>query len=233
MVESLERDEALRRHLTSNVAHELRTPLAVLKANLEAVADGVMEPDSETLSGLTSEVERLINLVRGIEDFTRAEASFFKPAQYEEVNLGEFVEGVLLNFRPLYQEKSLSLTLEGEGDLQAVIDIEKVEIVLRNLLSNALRHTEQGGIALRMEKAGKEGFSLTVTDTGSGITPDEQENIFKRFYKGESSTGVGLGLAIAREIVGIMGGSISVQSEKDKGSSFVVKLPIKPEEARI
>ncbi|NIR18002.1 MAG: histidine kinase, partial [Desulfobacterales bacterium] len=121
----------------------------------------------------------------------------------------------------------------GEGDLQAVIDIEKVEIVLRNLLSNALRHTEQGGIALRMEKAGKEGFSLTVTDTGSGITPDEQENIFKRFYKGESSTGVGLGLAIAREIVGIMGGSISVQSEKDKGSSFVVKLPIKPEEARI
>jgi signal transduction histidine kinase len=225
MVESLEREEALRSHLTSNVAHELRTPLAILKANLEAVADGVMECKPETLEGLASEVERLISLVRGIEDFTKAEASFFKPAEYERVELKNFVENVLQGFRPLFDEKGLVLTLEVGEPFTVDADIEKLDIVLRNLLSNALRHTQQGCVSVVIGKD-KARFFIEVADTGSGMSPEEQKNIFKRFYKGNESSGVGLGLAITLELVDIMGGAITVESRTGEGSIFRVELPL-------
>jgi signal transduction histidine kinase len=109
MVESLQREENLRKHLTSNVAHELRTPLAVMKANMEAVADGVVECDADTLRSLQAELERLINLVEGIEDITKAEASFFKRTEHEEVDLKEMLEAVLKGMRPMFMEKGLSL----------------------------------------------------------------------------------------------------------------------------
>jgi two-component system sensor histidine kinase BaeS len=225
MVETLEREESLRMHLTQNVAHELRTPLQVMRSNLEAVADGVIKADEKTVSSLMAEVLRLTNLVEGIEDLTRAEASFLKPARHERIALRGFLEGVVHGMRPLFEEKGIALEVVAEERLEAELDLEKLETVLKNIISNALKHTEVGSVQVTASRAGEDGLAITVEDTGPGLTPEELEVVFKRFYRGKGSSGVGLGLSIARELVEVMGASLEVESEKGRGSVFRVVIP--------
>ena len=226
MVNSLEREESLRRHLTSNIAHELRTPLAVLRANFEAAADGIVECNEEAVSGLQSEVDRLTNLVSGIEDFTKAEAYLLKPAVYETVSLSEFTRSIAVSMEKVFKDKGLKLTVIGQESLMADIDASKLEIVLRNLLSNALAHASGSTASISWGATGG-GFFLEVSDSGGGIAPEEMDNIFKRFHKGKDSGGVGLGLAIAKELVEAMGGTISAANVPGGGAAFRVELPTK------
>jgi len=226
MVETLEREENLRKRLTSNIAHELRTPLAVMKANFEAMADGVLELNRETLAGLGSEVERLITLVEGIEDITKAEASFFKHAAYSQVDVGEMLDGIVQGMLPLFREKGLEVSLPRGRELRVSTDPEKLEIILRNIVSNALKHTEKGSVRIDFG-TGDGKFFVEVADTGRGIPKEELGLIFKRFYKGEKSTGIGLGLAIAKELTDIMGGSVEAESTPGEGSTFRVTLPLR------
>ncbi|HEB02824.1 MAG TPA: HAMP domain-containing protein, partial [Nitrospirae bacterium] len=135
MVESLEREEALRQRLTQNVAHELRTPLTVMRSHLEAVADGIVDCSPKAMDTLMAEVKRLVNLVEGIEDMTKAEASFFKPAKTERMALSEFIEGVLGGLRPLFSEKGLELKVDVEQAAQADMDTDKLYTVLKNILT--------------------------------------------------------------------------------------------------
>jgi two-component system sensor histidine kinase BaeS len=224
MVETLEREESLRKRLTSNIAHELRTPLAVMKANFEAVADGVMECSRETLDGLGSEVERLISLVEGIEDITKAEESFFERVERTEVDVRLLVEGILQGMSAMFREKGLDIAMANEVPLTVATDPEKLEIILRNIISNSLKHTEKGSVRIGYGLMGGL-FFVEVRDTGRGIPEEQQGLVFKRFYKGEDSTGIGLGLAIAKELVDIMGGTIEVESTVGEGSTFRVTLP--------
>lgn len=225
MVESLEREEKIRQHLTSNIAHELRTPLTIMKSNMEAVADGVMDCDSAMLASLQAEVQRLINLVRGIEDFTRAEASFFKHSVKENVQLVRHVRDMVAGRRRLFEEKGLALDVSGDEALVVSVDTEKLELVIANILANALRHTRQGGVYITCGAEGGADFFVEIRDTGEGISEQEQELIFKRFYRGANSEGTGLGLAIASELAELMGGRISVASEQGKGAAFKLTLP--------
>jgi two-component system sensor histidine kinase BaeS len=227
MVESLEREETLRKHLTSNIAHELRTPLAIMKGNFEAISDGVKEPDAETLDALSSEVERLITLVEGIEDITKAEASFFEKAEYHGVDVGELISSLLQGIHPLFEEKGLSVEVVNERPFAVKTDPEKLEIILRNIINNALRHTEKGRVTVDYGIAGPgtENFFVSVQDTGGGIEEKDLELVFRRFHKGEESTGIGLGLAIARELAEVMGGTVTVESVTGRGSTFTVILP--------
>jgi signal transduction histidine kinase len=226
MVESLGREEALRAHLTSNIAHELRTPLAVLRANLEALADGVVTPNAPTFDGLQAEVARLTALVQGIEDFARAEASFLKPAEFQHVELGAFLEGLLHGFRTLFAEAGIRLDLEtGAEAVECSTDPGKLETAVRNIVSNALAYTPAGGSVRVTYGRGSGGVYLKVADTGIGIAPERIETVFKRFHRGEGSTGFGLGLAIARELVNAMGGSIGVTSVHGQGAEFRITLP--------
>ncbi|MEJ2323868.1 MAG: HAMP domain-containing sensor histidine kinase [Nitrospirota bacterium] len=228
MVESLKREEDLRRHLTQNIAHELRTPLSVMRSHLEALADGVIENTDEALETLSAELRRLINLVEGIEDVTKAEASFFKKPEYEKVGLGGFVEGIAQGMKPLFQKKGLELSVSARGEAEVVTDPEKLEIALRNILSNALSHTAEGGASVDY---GVEGgaFFVAVTDTGPGVPEEEREKIFKRFYKGGGSEGIGLGLSIAKETLELMGGRITVEGAPGGGATFRITLPAKGE----
>jgi signal transduction histidine kinase len=226
MVESLQREEVLRQHLTSNIAHELRTPLAVMRSHLEALSDGVIEDTDEALKTLSAELKRLINLVEGIEDITKAEASFFKRPEYEKVELGGFLGGILEGMRPLFVEKSLSLDISPGEALEVSADPEKLELVVRNVVSNALWHTETGGAKVEYGRDGDK-FFVSVTDTGKGIPDEELPKIFKRFYKGEGSEGIGLGLSIAKELLELMGGSITVESAPKEGARFRITLPVK------
>lgn len=224
MADALRREDTLRKHLTSNIAHELRTPLTIIKGNLEAVDDGIISDPRAVLENVNSEIDRIISLVEGIEDITRAEASFFKKGTPEDLNLKEFVESISGGMKKIIEEKGLYLKTEGP-DMDITTYPEKLHIILKNLLSNAYKYTSRGGITINWGKPkGNEGksFFISVEDTGKGIEESEHSKIFDRFYKDIMSTGKGLGLAIIKELTEVMGGIIELESEKDRGSRFTV-----------
>lgn len=228
MAEALQKEDSLRKHLTSNIAHELRTPLAVMKAHVEAMIDGVVEDTGEGLDNIRGEVERLTRLVEGIEDITKAEAGFFSPGEYKGINLKDFLQGIRFAMEPLFLEKRLVVSVTDRGDVDVVTDVEKLEIVVRNILTNSLKYTEGGGAWIDYGKKGT-GFFIEVRDTGIGIPEDEKAKIFTRFYRGRdaSDRGIGIGLAIVKELVDIMSGKIEVESKVGGGTTFRIWLPVK------
>jgi signal transduction histidine kinase len=226
MAEALRREDALRKHLTSNIAHELRTPLTIIKGNLEAVEDGVITDSQAVISDIRTEIERIVSLVEGIEDITQAEASFFKKGTPEEINLQEFVESVTSGIKEMIREKGLYLKTEGPT-LVVKSYPDKLHIILKNLLSNAYKFCETGGITVTWGQWKNEdmgSFYISVEDTGIGIAKEKTSVIFDRFVKSKQSTGQGLGLSIVRELAGVMGGAIEVESQEKKGTRFTVKF---------
>lgn len=226
MAEALEREDALRKHLTSNVAHELRTPLTIIRGNLEAIEDGVISDPREAIKNISAEIKQLVSLVQGIEDITRAEASFFKKGLMEKVNLKEFIGTLVSGMKNLFDEKGLYLKAIGSSVTVQTYP-EKLHIVLKNLLTNACKFTNTGGITIQWDTAnigGKKGFSISVEDTGEGIPEEQLARVFERFYKSTTSGGRGLGLAIVKELTEIMGGKVDVQSTAGKGSCFVIRF---------
>jgi two-component system sensor histidine kinase BaeS len=224
MAEALQREDSLRKRLTSNIAHELRTPLAVMKAHTEAMIDGVVTDQAQGLENIRIEVEKLIRLVEGIEDITKAEASFFSKKDYTEIDLPEFISRMASAMHPLAAGKGLQMTTVPKRDLRVVTDPEKLELILQNVLSNAIKYTEKGGISLDCGSR-KKMFFIEVTDTGIGIPEDKRELIFRRFYRGDKAHGIGLGLAIVKELLDVMGGSIDVEGAEGKGTTFRIWLP--------
>jgi len=230
MVESLEREESLRRHLTSNIAHELRTPVTVLRSNLEAVSDGILPCEPETIRSLEAEVERLTNLIAGIEDFTKAEAYLLRPAERNSVVLLDFTRSLARGMEKVFSDRDIALSITSEGAATVEVDAGKLETVLRNILANAASHAtppagEQGRVEIRSGSTGNGGFFIEVRDNGQGIPEEEVRNIFKRFYKGKDSAGTGLGLSIAKELVSAMGGTITASGNSQGGAAFRVELP--------
>ena len=226
MAASLQREEALRKHLTSNIAHELRTPLTIMKTQVEAISDGIVRDSRIGLENILSEIDKLVALVKGIEDITAAEASFFQKGVIEEINLKVFISGIIQEMLPSFHNRGLYLRIVDEKDLKVTTDVEKLERILKNLLSNAQKYTELGGASITYVDDGTR-FIIEVADTGRGISENDLPLIFNRFHRfGKHNTeGVGLGLAIAKELAEVMGGEISVRSEQGKGSSFKISLP--------
>jgi len=228
MAEALQKEELLRKHLTSNIAHELRTPLTVMKAQVEAMIDHVVTDIPGGLETIKAEVERLTTLVEGIEDLAKAEASFFSPGEYVRINLKEFLEGIVSRMGPIFHEKGLSFSLSEGGDLEVVTDVDKLDMIMKNLLSNSLKFTEKGGV--RIEYGNKESdFFMVLRDTGQGIPEDEIPKIFMRFFRGTGAgqRGVGIGLALVKELITVMGGRIAVTSAPGEGATFTLWLPIR------
>jgi two-component system sensor histidine kinase BaeS len=224
MAEALKREDALRKHLTSNIAHELRTPLTIIRGNLEAIEDGVISDPNTAIENIKSEIQRIISLVEGIEDVTSAEASFFKRGTLEEINLKGFIESITDGIRKLIEEKGLFIKTEGPS-ITVKTYPEKLHIILKNLLTNAYKFTSKGGITVNWDKYkhdGTAGFYISVEDTGKGITKEELSKVFERFYKDVESGGMGLGLAIVKELTEVIGGKIEVESTPNKGSRFTV-----------
>lgn len=226
MAEALRREDSLRKHLTSNIAHELRTPLTVIKGNLEAVEDGIISDPNIVIKNISSEIDRLISLVEGIEDITRAEASFFRKGKLEEVNLKELIEGIAEGMKKIIEGKGLYLKIDGIA-MSVETYPEKIHIILKNLLTNACKFTDAGGITIVWGKRPLEtgeGFYISVEDTGKGIEESDLSKIFDRFYKGENSGGKGLGLAIVKELAEVIGGKVEVESILNKGTRFTINF---------
>lgn len=224
MAEALEKEEALRKHLTSNIAHELRTPLSIMKANVEAMLDGVIEDNAQGMKNIQTEVEKLIRLVQGIEDITKAEASFFAKKDYVILNLRDFTATIARKMKPLASAKGLEIKINEAKDMNVHTDADKLERILQNILSNAIKNTQKGGIRIDYGSEG-EMFFIGVRDTGTGIEKNKLDLIFRRFYHGSDSNGLGLGLAIVKELLEVMGGRIEVESTVGEGSIFTLWLP--------
>ncbi len=224
MAESLQREEQLRKRLMSNIAHELRTPLTIMKTQVEAISDGLIERE-KGLENIRSEIDDFINLVKGIEDVTAAEASFFTKARETEINLKEFLVGIADELSPAYTERGLSVRVKNQDSTVVFADDEKLAKIVRNLLSNSLKYTEKGGAVIDYGKENG-GFFIEINDSGRGIPESEIPRIFDRFYRVNKvqSEGLGLGLAIVKELVDVMGGKITVRSTVNEGTTFRISL---------
>lgn len=229
MARTLEKEEMLRKRLTSNIAHELRTPLTIMKANIEAMLDGVITDSATGLNNLKAEIERLQRLIEGIEDIAKAEASFIKKGELTSINLGELLGNIMTSMMPLFAKKGLKISVIERGEANVLTDTEKVEGIVRNILSNSLKYTEKGSVTIDYGVEGKT-FFIEVVDTGIGISEEERDRIFKRFYRaGEDGSpalpGLGLGLSIVKELVEVMGGKIVLRSNVGVGTVFRIELP--------
>ncbi|MFH1703655.1 MAG: HAMP domain-containing sensor histidine kinase [Nitrospirota bacterium] len=226
MAESLQKEEKFRKQLMSNIAHELRTPLTIMKTQVEALSDGIITDKERAFENLNNEIVRLIRLVKGIEDVATAEASFFKKLEETNINLKEFLSGIADEMRLLFRDKNLSLELLGKQDLSVNVDAEKLEIIVRNILSNALKFSEKGRVSILYGKE-KERVFIDIRDTGKGISEENIPLLFNRFYRVQKTDdwGVGLGLAIVKELVTVMHGEIKVKSKIGEGSCFTIFLP--------
>lgn len=230
MASRLEADEGRRRALLADVGHELRTPLAVIRGNLEAIVDGVHPADEAHLSGLIEETRVMERLVEDLRTLSLTEAGtlqLHREPTDPDVLLGEVAAG----YRAEASRTGVAIDLSAPDDLPIVeVDPVRIREVLANLVGNAFRHTPPGGrISLKGDReADGDGVVFTVSDTGAGIEPELLPHIFDRFAKGPNSRGSGLGLAIARDLVIAHGGTIEVRSEPGRGTAFEVRLPVRP-----
>ncbi len=223
MAQSLEIQESLRKKLTSNVAHELRTPISAIRGELEGMIDGFIPADSEHLQSLYAEIGRLRNILEGIEELSQAEASGLT-LRKQELELQQFLKNIVDRFTKVFQDKGVGIDLECDAGLKVNADPDRLSQIVINLISNALKATGKGG-KVQVRSTKWEGKTLLeVTDDGAGIKPEDLPYIFERFYRGAGG-GLGLGLTIVRELAEAHGGRVSASSGYGRGSTFTVLLP--------
>nr|WP_239565153.1 ATP-binding protein [Brevibacillus fulvus] len=224
--------DKLRKDFLANVSHELRTPLSMLQGYSEAIVDGVVESreeQQELAKIIYDESVRMSRLVNELLDIARMEAGFVELSK-ETIALVPYLERIQRKFGTLAKERGVALRLVMDTALPSIlIDPDRIEQVLTNLIDNALRHTPpEGTVTLRA--SGEQPLVLEVSDTGSGIPQEDLPFVFERFYKADKartrgSAGTGLGLAIAKNIVEAHGGAINVQSKLGEGTTFIIQLP--------
>ena len=225
---SLTEQEQLRRRLTADMAHELRTPLATLQSHLEAMIDGVWKPDRGRLGGLHDEILRINRLVTDLENLARYEGSSVSLHRVP-TNIVDMVRGIVDNHVAQFRAKGVGLHLSAEGQIHALVDPDKMSQALINLLSNALKFTPSGGRVDVSVTASDGEARIEVSDTGIGIGAEDLPRVFERLYRVDESRsratgGSGIGLSIARSIVEAHGGTIRAQSEPGKGSQFCITV---------
>ena len=238
MAAALESAELRRRQLLSDLAHELRTPLATIDGYLEGVRDGVVPASAETWAVLETESGRVRRLVADLQKVSRAEERQLD-LRVRSVPVATIVDAAVAAAEPAYASKDVRLETLVSGRLpKLAVDPDRIGEVLGNLLDNALRHTPQGGsVEIRAERHGGD-VALTIADTGEGIAPEHLDRVFERFYRVDSGRtrdrgGSGIGLAIARALVEAHGGRIRAESDgPGMGARFVVSLPAEGQSPR-
>ena len=231
MAEALARQEATRQRFIADVAHELRTPLAVLQAEIEALQDGITQPNSERLASLHEETALLNRLVEDLRTLSLADGGELK-LELAETAPGDVLRRGVLAMSEAAARAGVSLALDLESDLPLVVaDRDRITQVVTNLLSNAIRHTPSGGEVRVRASAKRHNLQVEVRDSGSGIPPDSLPVIFDRLYRvdpsrSRSSGGSGLGLAIAQQLVRAHGGEIWAANNAGAGATVAFTLPL-------
>ena len=234
MASNLQREEQLRREMTADIAHELRTPLSVIQGNLEAVLDGVYPPDAEHIQPALDQAQLLARLVEDLRTLALAEGGQLS-LDRQPTDVAELVKRVVASFEPKAADRRVTLSVDAPSSLPRIrADGQRIAQVLTNLLGNALRYTPQDGRADVRLSAQPESILATVSDNGPGIAAEDLPHIFDRFYRADKSRsrdprsgeGSGLGLAIARSIVEAHGGRIWAESETGQGTTIAFTLPV-------
>ena len=230
LAESLGRQETMRKQLTSDVAHELRTPLAVLQSHLEAMIDGTWRADQKRLESCHGEVVRISSLVKDLEKLTQIEQGNLN-LHKETVDLKALLQRIGLNFQRDFASKNVQLSIQVDP-IVVQGDTDKLSQVFINLIANALKYTNPGGSVHVVSQMADSQVIISIKDTGIGIAPEDQTQIFERFYRADKSRaretgGSGIGLAIVKSIVEAHGGRVTVDSQPGQGSTFQVTLPLK------
>lgn len=226
MSADLARANQARRQMTADIAHDLRNPLTVIGGYLESLRDGVLKPNPERFETMYSEVQHLQRLVDDLRTLSLADAGELR-LQREPVPVAELLARVAAAYQHQAQQQNIALTVNASV-LEVNLDAERMEQVLGNLVSNALRYTPDGGKIRLTAHPDAGSVLLGVEDTGSGIQPEAIDHIFERSYRADPSRSgneSGLGLAIAKSIVELHGGKIRVESKLGTGSRFWISLP--------
>lgn len=230
MAESVEKDRELERRLTTDVAHELRTPLMAIQSTVEAMVDGVFEADSEHLETVNSEVQRLSRLVDSLLKLSRLE-SRSTPMKEEVVDVGRLISGIAATHKAFVTDSDLTMEYNADDDVCVWGDADMIRQATANLISNAVRYTPEGGHITVSVKRGDIMASISVRDTGIGLSPEEAKMVFSRFWRADAgrnreSGGLGIGLAVVKEIVDRHGGWVQVEGRKGEGACFTMHIPL-------
>jgi signal transduction histidine kinase len=233
MADALQQAEESRRAMTADIAHELRNPLAVQRANLEALQDGVYPLTADNLSPILEQNQLLTRLVNDLRTLALADSGQLDLI-LTPTDLVKLVPRVVERFTPQATTRGIRIDLDIPSNLPEIsLDSQRVEQIINNLLSNALRHTPDGGrIQIELAVTSQQ-VSLRVQDSGPGIPEQAMPYIFDRFYRADKSRarlegGTGLGLAIARKIAEAHGGTLTAGNHPQGGAEFVLTLPINP-----
>lgn len=223
-------NENNRQELLANIAHELKTPLAILQGHLESMLDGVEQSEPDKLFSMQEEVMRLTRLVGDLRDLSLAQVHQLE-LHLQPMDLGEKTERAAEMLEPLLEEKNLHFVKELAPDLPLrQLDPDRLNQILYNLITNAIRYTTPGtAIVLKTEAAGKN-VRLIIADEGPGIAPEDLPHVFEQFYRGDKSRnralgGSGIGLSLAKSFVEAQGGSIRAENRKNGGAAFIVEFP--------
>lgn len=223
-------NENNRQELLANIAHELKTPLAILQGHLESMLDGVEQPEPDKLFSMQEEVMRLTRLVGDLRDLSLAQVHQLE-LHLQPVDLGEKTERAAEMLEPLLEEKNLHFVKELAPDLPLrQLDPDRLNQILYNLITNAIRYTTPGTAILLKTEAAGENVRLLIADEGPGIAPEDLPHVFEQFYRGDKSRnralgGSGIGLSLAKSFVEAQGGSIRAENRKNGGAAFIVEFP--------
>jgi signal transduction histidine kinase len=220
MAQTLEQNQLQRRNMTADIAHELRTPISIIQANLEAMLDGILPSSPDEIASLRDESSLLARLVDDLRLLSLAEAGQLKLVK-TSTHVNELLQREVDLYRSQAEDHNIHLEVDMQPDLPAVeVDADRISMVIRNLLNNALRYTPPGGqvtLKARCTESSPRQIQIEVIDTGSGINPEDLPYVFDRFYRADhsrsrSSGGSGIGLAIVKQLVEAHGGQVFVES---------------------
>lgn len=229
MASSLENLENERRSMISDIAHELRTPITAMQLQLEAVQDGIEPLNPELIDALYGETELLSGLIVDLRTLSLAEARELS-LDKQSFDLHSFIERVATRFYASAQKKSIQLSINGTENVYLYADVERLNQILNNLMSNAIRYTpDNGAISLDVEES-SEGLTINVINTGSALPEEELAQIFNRFYRSgqgrvRAEGGSGLGLAIVKALTELHGGIVKAQNHDQDSIKFSLFLP--------
>lgn len=229
MAERLEASDVLRQQLLADVGHELRTPLTVIRASLEAMADGVRVIDHNEVNALLGDIHVMERLLDDLRTLSSAEAGVLK-LHKEWFDLVHLSTDTAAGFEPRARNASVSISVRPDplsrDPIEVNADPVRIKEVLNNLIANALRATPAGGsITIEVKRSSTRDVVITVSDDGIGMSDDERAHAFERFHKGPTSDGSGLGLTISKDLVEAHGGCIEIESQPEHGTTVTVQLP--------
>jgi signal transduction histidine kinase len=231
MADELERSDRQRRNMLADIAHELRTPITILRGRLEGILDGVYPADEAHIAPALEETYLLERLVEDLRLLALAESNQLR-FELKPINLTELAKAILGLFSAQAGERNVQLKMEAEADIpEVMVDPQRFQQVVGNLIDNSLRYTPEGSTIDLIIQRQENSVELTVADEGPGIPEAELEHVFDRFWRGDKSRarstgGAGLGLSIARQLVEAQGGKITAHNRPERGFAVQITLPV-------